>query len=91
MTALNSLHVKLKVLYITENVIDQCQKNTFVEYASGIFEFRHSIDSDNLIILIKKLHFVYCMNYSRTAKIVEDFTFNTECSKELYDKISQFM
>ena len=37
---------------IIENVIDQCQKDTFVEYASA-FDFRCSLSLEDRVILIK--------------------------------------
>ena len=56
---------------IIENIIDQRQKDTLVEYASA-FDFRQSISLEDQIILIKKLHSIYCLNYSHTVENVKE-------------------
>ena len=53
---------------IIENVIDQCQKDTLVKYASA-YSFIRSITLEDWIILINKLHSIYCLNYYHTVTV----------------------
>ena len=81
---------------IIENIIDQCQKDTLVEYASA-FDFRQSISLEDRIILIKKLHSIYCLKYSHTVENVKEnvwknyrveitYSAKIDCDKEVIIK-----
>ena len=60
---------------VTENVTDQPQKDTFVEYASA-FDFKQHIGLEERISQLKKLHSIYGVNYSHTVENVQEETWN---------------
>ena len=58
-----------------ENVADQSQKDTLVEYTSA-FNFKQPIGLEEWISLLKKLHSIYGVKYSHTVENVQEETWN---------------
>ena len=48
-----------------DNIADQSQTGTVVEYAS-VFDFNNSIDLETRLEYLKELHAIYCISYNQT-------------------------
>ena len=48
-----------------DNIADQSQTGTVVEYAS-VFDFNNSIDLETRLEYLKELHAIYCISYTQT-------------------------
>ena len=60
---------------VTENIADQSQKDTLVEYVSA-FNFKWPIGLGEQTSLLKKLHSIYGINYSHTVENIQEETWN---------------
>ena len=58
-----------------DNIADQSQTGTVIEYAS-LFNFNNPIDTEKRIEYLKELHAIYCVSYNHTVTQNEDDKFD---------------
>ena len=59
------------VTNLVDNIADQSQIGTAVEYAS-LFDFNNPIDLETRVEYLKELHAIYCISYNHTVPQNED-------------------
>ena len=59
------------VTNLVDNIDDQSQTSTVVEYAS-LFDFNNPIDLETWAEYLKEMHAIYCISYNHIVPQIED-------------------